>query len=183
MGYWVWGSGLQEKSYSVSPVFAPGEKKETIQYCVAEYFWVISSTRSPEPDHMNTWTYFILFFSVDRSVGFIQSVNAMLWDDTLIRFSLMVQSPLLLPLNLSGNFIVSLQLRAWRSRGGPRGTGLSCDRPLLCKQWLALPWLSGPEAMIGCHCINIPSLTFLRASIYKCKVKIWRTWQTQSPYS
>lgn len=42
-------------------------------------------------------------------MGFIQSVNAMLWDDTLVKFFLMVQSPLLLPLNLSGNFIVSLQ--------------------------------------------------------------------------
>lgn len=47
-----------------------------------------------------------------------------------------------------------------------------------------LPWYGsqGPQAMIGCPCINIPSLSLLQASIYKPQVRIWRTWQTQWPY-
>lgn len=37
--------------------------------------------------------------------------------------------------------------------------------------------------MIGCLCINIPSLCLLQASIYKPRVKTWRAPQTQRPYS
>lgn len=109
---------------------------------------------------------------MDRSASFIESVNAMIWDDTLVRFSLMVQFRLLLPFNLSGNFIVSLQPLSVMVRGGPGETGLYADWLLLCKQRLAPVWHSGPEAMIGCHCINIPSLSLLRVSIYKHKVKM-----------
>lgn len=48
-----------------------------------------------------------------------------------------------------------------------------------------LPWYGspGPLAMIGCLCINIPSLCLLQASIYKPRVKTWRAPQTQRPYS
>lgn len=60
------------------------------------------------------------------------------------------------------------------------GAGLSWqvlkpDWLLLHKQWLAPVQLSGPEAMIGCHWINTPSLSFLQAPIFKRKVKMWRT--------
>lgn len=56
-------------------------------------------------------------------MGCIQSVNAMLWDDRLVEISLMVRSPLLLPLDLSGIFIVSSH-GARKARGGPGMTDL-----------------------------------------------------------
>lgn len=85
----------------------------SLSACKRSYSWVLwrvflrlqlSPVHSHQIPSITTRTY---FFSVGRSAGFIQSVNAILLDDTLTRFSLMVQSPLYSAPHLSGCFIVA----------------------------------------------------------------------------
>lgn len=105
---------LQENPQSVSPVFPP-ETREISQ-------WRLEGLMK----HARTRTHILVFFSVLRSVCFMQSVKAMFEDG---RFSLM--SPLILPLQ------PVRQLYSFSPAGGVGGgawgPGLCRDWPALCK--------------------------------------------------